>query len=263
MGGPKRILEGRNKWGEGLSSGTSKGQFWARWVGASPPQLKALLVASLPANSSSVSPWSTLPRKILDLSLFFLINNNKQLSTSTTTPDSHRRFYLDSKRSKYLIAGVWRSAELIRRLWCVWRNFELTFLPHIHNFITTTTNTTVRCALPFPQAPDSGLLYRIRIADSYVRCNFAALPQRVIGRGPVHIYTMLAPPTFTLFTNLPTELQIKIWGFALPGPRIIQCHHSKGSVSFNGARPPTALHVCQLSRKIALSVFLMYRNGLD
>ena len=46
-----------------------------------------------------------------------LVNNyKKHLSTSTTTPDSRRRFCIDSKRPKYLISGVWRSAELIRRL---------------------------------------------------------------------------------------------------------------------------------------------------
>merc|ERR1712093_467542 len=47
---------------------------------------------------------------------FFLLKQQRQqhrMSTSTTTPDSLRRSYDDSKRAKYLTAGVWRSAELI------------------------------------------------------------------------------------------------------------------------------------------------------
>ncbi len=71
------------------------------------------------------------------------------------------------------------------------------------------------------------------------------------------------PPIFTLFPKLPTELQIKIWTCALPGPRIIQCHHLNGSVSFKGARPPAALHACRTSREVAQSVFkpAFTRNG--
>jgi hypothetical protein len=60
------------------------------------------------------------------------------------------------------------------------------------------------------------------------------------------------PPTFT---GLPTELQIKIWHYTLPAPRIIQLHNLNGFFSFHGARPPPALHTCQLSRKVTLSVF--------
>jgi hypothetical protein len=63
------------------------------------------------------------------------------------------------------------------------------------------------------------------------------------------------PPTFTLFPNVPAELQIKIWRCALPGPRIIQLHYLNGSFSFHGARPPPALHTCRTSREAALSVF--------
>ena len=63
--------------------------------------------------------------------------NNKRLSTSTTTAYSHRRFFVDSKRPKYFISGIWRSAELIRSLWRVWRQVEFTFLRHLYNFSTT------------------------------------------------------------------------------------------------------------------------------
>lgn len=61
--------------------------------------------------------------------------------------------------------------------------------------------------------------------------------------------------TFTLFPNLPTELQDKIWRGALPGPRIIQLHYLNGRFSFRGARPPPVLHACRASREVALSVF--------
>src|SRR4051794_7612788 len=54
--------------------------------------------------------------------------------------------------------------------------------------------------------------------------------------------------------GLPTELQIKIWHYTLPAPRIIQLHNLNGSFSFRGACPPPALHTCQLSREVALSV---------
>ena len=60
---------------------------------------------------------------------------------------------------------------------------------------------------------------------------------------------------FTLFPNLPTELQIKIWRRALPSPRIIQLHYLNGTYSFHGARPPPVLHICRTSREVALSVF--------
>jgi hypothetical protein len=61
-------------------------------------------------------------------------------------------------------------------------------------------------------------------------------------------------PTFTLFPNLLTELQIKIWEYALPGPRTIRVHYYDGSFSF-GARPPAALYTCRTSREVAGAVF--------
>jgi hypothetical protein len=61
--------------------------------------------------------------------------------------------------------------------------------------------------------------------------------------------------TFTLFSDLPTELQIKIWRHALPGPRIIQLHYLNGTFSFHGACPPPLLHTCRISREVALSIF--------
>ncbi|KAF8847687.1 hypothetical protein BDZ45DRAFT_754644 [Acephala macrosclerotiorum] len=35
------------------------------------------------------------------------------------------------------------------------------------------------------------------------------------------------------FTGLPTELQIKIWYYTLPAPRIIQLHNLNSSFSFH------------------------------
>jgi hypothetical protein len=62
-------------------------------------------------------------------------------------------------------------------------------------------------------------------------------------------------PTFTLFPNLPIELQIKIWKYALPGPRIIQLHYLNGAFSFYGARHPPVLLTCRTSREVALTVY--------
>jgi hypothetical protein len=57
---------------------------------------------------------------------------------------------------------------------------------------------------------------------------------------------------FYLFPNLPPELQIKIWQYALPGPRIIQVHYHDSPFSSNGARPPVTYRT---SREAARSVF--------
>ncbi|CZS92413.1 uncharacterized protein RAG0_02865 [Rhynchosporium agropyri] len=63
---------------------------------------------------------------------------------------------------------------------------------------------------------------------------------------------MSAPPGFPRFAKFPVELQIMIWRLILPGPRHIQCHISNGIVSFTGACPPVALHICQISRNLTL-----------
>ncbi|TVY12843.1 hypothetical protein LARI1_G009002 [Lachnellula arida] len=78
---------------------------------------------------------------------------------------------------------------------------------------------------------------------------------RLIVRDGSGTLTPTMSSTFTLFPNLPTELQIKIWRRALPGPRIIQFHYLNGTFSFHGARPPLVLHICRTSREVALSVF--------
>lgn len=63
-------------------------------------------------------------------------------------------------------------------------------------------------------------------------------------------------PTFTLFRNLPPELQLKIWHYSLPGPRIIEVAY-RGDLDcfFNGARPPPVFQACQDSREVALSIY--------
>jgi hypothetical protein len=63
------------------------------------------------------------------------------------------------------------------------------------------------------------------------------------------------PSTFTLFSNLPTELQIMIWRCAIPDPRIIQLYYRNGDFSLYGARPPPVLHTYRTSREEALTVF--------
>jgi hypothetical protein len=58
--------------------------------------------------------------------------------------------------------------------------------------------------------------------------------------------------TFHLFPNLPIELQIKIWQYALPGPRIIRTRRHDRSFLFS--RPPALLHTCRTSREVARSI---------
>jgi hypothetical protein len=109
--------------------------------------------------------------------------------------------------------------------------------------------------------------------SSAKRCNFANcaiegksldISRLIIRGGPGTFIPMISagtmtrdspPPKFTVFPDLPTELQIKIWKCALPGPRIIQLHYLNGASFFGGARPPPILHTCRASREVALTVF--------
>jgi 2EXR family len=59
--------------------------------------------------------------------------------------------------------------------------------------------------------------------------------------------------TFHLFPNLHMELQIKIWQYALPGPRIIRTRRQDRSFLFS--RPPALLHTCRTSRQVARSIY--------
>jgi hypothetical protein len=55
---------------------------------------------------------------------------------------------------------------------------------------------------------------------------------------------------FKLFPNLPKEIQMRIWKYTLPGPRVVlvQRHHNKYTQKYRGCRSPTkspvALFVC-------------------
>jgi hypothetical protein len=59
-----------------------------------------------------------------------------------------------------------------------------------------------------------------------------------------------ASQKFTLFGKLPTEIRLKIWGFATPDPCVVvqrESHTSKYCFTFN--RPvPAVLHACKESR---------------
>lgn len=69
------------------------------------------------------------------------------------------------------------------------------------------------------------------------------------------------PNTFHAFPTFPPELQNMIWRYSLPGSRVIQAayiqgkNYAKGSFVFWHALPPTALHVCQNSRREALHFY--------
>lgn len=68
---------------------------------------------------------------------------------------------------------------------------------------------------------------------------------------------------FTLFPDLPSELRIKIWALAQPGPRIIKVMKNElmyGGVS-SATSPPVLLHVCRESRYETLKVFSLLLEG--
>jgi len=71
--------------------------------------------------------------------------------------------------------------------------------------------------------------------------------------------------SFYLFINLPFEIRASIWEYALPDRRVLRVsdlpvpdlpnvYHSAG-IFFCSAYPPALLHVCQESRKVALTQF--------
>jgi hypothetical protein len=62
--------------------------------------------------------------------------------------------------------------------------------------------------------------------------------------------------TFALFTSLPSELRIKIWQHALPGPRVVAVRYGRVHDRYiSDAPPPALLHVCTESRHVFLSTY--------
>jgi hypothetical protein len=72
------------------------------------------------------------------------------------------------------------------------------------------------------------------------------------------------PKTFTLFPQLPYEIRLKIWRFAIPGPRVVPLHFELRDVTSDG-KPiskfspwrssdpvPVVLHICHDARAEAL-----------
>ncbi|KAH6682025.1 hypothetical protein B0J14DRAFT_695492 [Halenospora varia] len=72
----------------------------------------------------------------------------------------------------------------------------------------------------------------------------------------------VAAMTFASFGKLPPELREKVWGFALPGPRVVQMRiklvvakyskHQRGFHLKSTTPVPSMLHTCSESRAIAL-----------
>jgi hypothetical protein len=55
------------------------------------------------------------------------------------------------------------------------------------------------------------------------------------------------------FLELPQEIQDLIWGFTLPGPRVVPILHKEKFYGLaSPCAPPVALHICRASRDIAL-----------
>jgi hypothetical protein len=70
---------------------------------------------------------------------------------------------------------------------------------------------------------------------------------------------MSALNEFRLFSSLPTELRVKIWGIALSIPRNVNiiCQPSDGFTNLfkSSDRPPALLHICHESRSEALEIY--------
>jgi hypothetical protein len=67
---------------------------------------------------------------------------------------------------------------------------------------------------------------------------------------------------FTLFHNLPPELQLCIWKLRMPGPRVVIVNKvlvtTQRGVVYKLVSPtpaPSILHVCQISRHVALKIY--------
>ena len=136
----------------------------------------------------------------------------------------------------------------------------------VRPFSSIPLHLSYRCLIPiFPSKSQSS-------TTTYERCNFANCaaewksPENsrfILRRGSGTLILMSAgtvtrggpSPTFTLFPNLPTELQTKIWRCNLPGPSIIQLCNTDGGFFFRGTRGNPALYTCRTSREVALSVF--------
>lgn len=69
--------------------------------------------------------------------------------------------------------------------------------------------------------------------------------------------------SFPRFSDLPTELRLCIWGYALSAPRVIEialCGHERDGPSANAyiassSKAPAQLHTCRESRDFALSTY--------
>jgi hypothetical protein len=71
-------------------------------------------------------------------------------------------------------------------------------------------------------------------------------------------------PTFTLFPKLPTELRLKIWKYALPGPRAIRVQRAWSTLSRRiraVAKPPAVLQINSESRQLALRFYEVSFNN--
>src|SRR5437868_3062690 len=62
--------------------------------------------------------------------------------------------------------------------------------------------------------------------------------------------------TFESFTNLPSELRIKIWKFGFPEPRVVPVRFNRASQQYTStSAPPALVHACSQSRSIFLETY--------
>jgi len=69
-------------------------------------------------------------------------------------------------------------------------------------------------------------------------------------------HNMTSLQTFPLFARLPYELRVKIYEFALSGPRIVPVRYNRQHKQYTSdAPPPVLLHVCVESRRKFTSIY--------
>jgi hypothetical protein len=103
--------------------------------------------------------------------------------------------------------------------------------------------------LPMTSSPD----YRIALISKLKRQHYARGSKIKRDYG-VPAPEIMAPDDKTFpFLELPQEIQDLIWGFTLPGPRVVPILHKEKFYGLTSpCAPPVALHICRASRDIAL-----------
>ena len=72
----------------------------------------------------------------------------------------------------------------------------------------------------------------------------------------------LNPSKFTCFNLLAPEIRIKIWAYALPGPRIVDVHYDHDANRFVELSEPVSTHLIHVNREAREEVLKYYAAWL-